>query len=97
MLNNTFNGTVTIKIQVLQTTNEIVLHSNKLSINSLKLNSNMRTEFVTSWHLTEDKREFLIVNLQNEIPIGNYELKIKFAGQLEGIVGFYASKLKNGG
>ncbi|XP_073949017.1 glutamyl aminopeptidase-like [Choristoneura fumiferana] len=93
--NKTFRGTVEITLNVTKPANNVTLHTNKLEIQTVSLESSylilkVSTEIVT------DKRELLIVKTPSNFPSGPYTLKIKFSGTLDGIVGLYASSLKNG-
>lgn len=99
MNNDTFDGSVMITLRVKQTIQTITLHSNNLTIHAVNLkNSNNQTIPILSTNKTLDKRELLILNLEYEIHKEYYKLFILFSGRLDNkIVGFYGSRLKNGG
>ncbi|XP_064072043.1 glutamyl aminopeptidase isoform X1 [Vanessa tameamea] len=96
--NKTFEGNVSISLNVLKSTDLIYLHAKDLNILEVKLkNFYNETILITSTNIL-NAAEVLQVNLQNEIkPNANYKLDIMFSGRLdEGIVGFYESTMKNG-
>ncbi|XP_046962150.1 glutamyl aminopeptidase [Vanessa cardui] len=96
--NKTFEGKVTISLNVLKSTDSIYLHAKDLSILEVKLkNFHNETILVASTNIL-NAAEVLQVNLHNEIkPNANYKLDIMFSGRLDGgIVGFYESTMKNG-
>lgn len=99
MTKKTFKGVVWISLLVTKRTKTITLHSNKLNITSTVLrNGDSNKVNISSTVIVPGKREFLIVNVENEIPSGNYVLNINFAGRLDrGFVSFYSSTLKDGG
>ncbi|GBP93593.1 Glutamyl aminopeptidase [Eumeta japonica] len=91
-----FGGNVTIKVKVSKSTETIALHSNKLNIRKVAVKSNTNLIPVQSAISTSDKREFLIINLDQRISSGNYTIEIQFDGRMDkGIVGLYASTLRN--
>ncbi|XP_047530608.1 glutamyl aminopeptidase isoform X1 [Vanessa atalanta] len=96
--NKTFEGNVTISLNVLKSTDLIYLHAKDLNVLEVKLkNFYNETILVTSTNIL-NTAEVLQVNLQSEIkPNANYKLDIMFSGRLDkGIVGFYESTMKNG-
>ncbi|XP_028172981.1 glutamyl aminopeptidase-like isoform X2 [Ostrinia furnacalis] len=98
MTNKTFHGVVEISLQVTNPTKSITLHSNKLNITTTSLTKKRKDKIsIDAIHIVPGKREFLVVNLQDEIQKGSYALKIEFSGRLDkGFIGFYSSTLKNG-
>lgn len=97
LMSKTFNGAVTITVQVMEYTNSIILHSNKLEISNVTVSRSSERIRIISTDFIKDKRELFIVNFKQEISRGFYDIFMEFNGRLDKeIVGFYASKLKNG-
>lgn len=96
MLENTFNGSVVISIRVLKPTKTITLHSNKLIIGFVNLRNYKNKNIpITGTYLSNDTKEFLHIELANDITEEEYELYIEFSGRLDKkIIGFYTSKFK---
>ncbi|XP_075974055.1 glutamyl aminopeptidase-like isoform X2 [Anticarsia gemmatalis] len=93
----TFNGSVTITINVREPTKTISLHSNKLAIYTISLKSSDNTNIpIASKRETQDDREFLMIDLEKEISKGEYKLYLRFSGIYKGFVAFYMSTLKDG-
>lgn len=93
-----FDGQVTIKLNILSATRLISLHSKDLNIHNVEMkNSYNKSIPITSTSIST-VAELLIVNLGIDIePNAYYELEIKFSGRLDnGIVGFYSSTMKSG-
>lgn len=97
--NNSFAGSVLITISVKEKIKTIALHANNLTIHGISLtNNNSKGIRILSTNMSLDKRELLLINLQNELDIAQYKLFILFSGRLDNkIVGFYKSNLKTGG
>uniref|UniRef100_A0A2H1V5U1 SFRICE_035992 n=1 Tax=Spodoptera frugiperda TaxID=7108 RepID=A0A2H1V5U1_SPOFR len=97
--NNSFAGSVLITISVKEKIKTIALHANNLTIHGISLtNNNSKGIRILSTNMSLDKRELLLINLQNELDIAQYKLFILFSGRLDNkIVGFYKSNLKSGG
>lgn len=96
----TYQGKVTILIDVLHTRKYIVLHQKDLKINSTKLKTYHREEDYEIQLLPiRNNPEFEMVTIAavNDITSGLYELILEFQGALEPnkIVGFYSSKYKD--
>ncbi|XP_017785900.1 PREDICTED: glutamyl aminopeptidase-like isoform X2 [Nicrophorus vespilloides] len=86
-----FDGTVKITVDVKQSVPDIRLHSNGLSIKSVKVNSEE-----VKFHL-EPEYELLIVEKPSEMN-AKVEMSIEFSGSmLDRIVGLYSSTYKSGG
>lgn len=83
-----FSGQVIISVTVLQETNQIILHANKLDITNVYVIGNE----VASYYLDEI-REFLVITMTNTLTANaNIRLGILFEGQmLNKIVGLYSS------
>ncbi|XP_049868546.1 glutamyl aminopeptidase-like isoform X2 [Pectinophora gossypiella] len=96
--NKTFKGTVIITIDVIQTTNQIVLHSENLEIHSIFLSTPANKNIPAIYDFSGDDRNFLYVDSQQMIEKRHpCTLRIQFKGRLDkNIVGFYKSTLKNG-
>ncbi|XP_032514950.2 aminopeptidase A-like isoform X2 [Danaus plexippus] len=91
----TFSGEVEINVVVKETRNFIALHSKFLEVNDVKVNKN-REEVSVSKFLEVTSLEQLLIQFDNNLPPGNYDISIKFNGNLtRNIVGFYLSHLKD--
>ncbi|XP_073949423.1 aminopeptidase A-like isoform X2 [Choristoneura fumiferana] len=93
----TFRGTVEIALSIYNPTNNVTLHTNKLVIESVNLENFFFEKISVSVEIVSDEKHLLIVKTETKIPDGRYVLKIYFRGTLDGVEGFYASSLKNGG
>lgn len=92
-----FNGLIIILVNVKKPTQRIILHSNKLNITNITVQRNESSLLIKSFEITTDDREFLFIDLNNELKEGIYDIAIEFWGRLDdGIIGFYGSTLKNG-
>ncbi|CAH0714298.1 unnamed protein product, partial [Brenthis ino] len=91
-----FHGEVKIDINVKEDKQFLALHTKFLDINNVKLCKN-DVEISVSKYLEVKSLEQLLIQF-DKITSGNYQLKIKFSGNLtRNIVGFYLSHLKNKG
>ncbi|CAG2231963.1 ANPEP [Mytilus edulis] len=95
-----FTGKVTIEMQCIKSTNEIVLHSNKLNISeqSIKV-MQMGSGSQISHSVEFDKvNQFLILKSNTQFMMGsNYSVFIEFRGPLTGdLAGLYLSSYKRG-
>lgn len=93
-----YSGNVKIRIQVLESTSQIVLHSKRSEIVRLELrNSNQLAISLKSFEMDADK-DFLIVNTKETLPAGStYVLDIDFTNSLDrtDAAGFYRSSYVN--
>lgn len=91
-----FHGEVKIDINVKEDKQFLALHTKFLDINYVKLYKN-DVEISVSKFLEVKSLEQLLIQF-DKITSGNYQLEIKFSGNLtRNIVGFYLSHLKNKG
>ncbi|CAK9820780.1 Glutamyl aminopeptidase [Anthophora plagiata] len=96
----TFQGKVTILIDVLDRRSYVALHQKDLNITSTKLKTYDREEnfeFEVSNIIQIPKNEMFVVSTKNELHSGLYNLSFEFNGALQPdkIVGFYSSKYKD--
>ncbi|KAK1134886.1 hypothetical protein K0M31_007653 [Melipona bicolor] len=96
----TFQGKVTILIDVLNRRSYIALHQKDLNITSTALNTYDREEnfeFELLDLIQIPKYEMFVVPTKNELHTGLYHLSFEFNGALQPdkIVGFYSSKYKD--
>ncbi|XP_053945175.1 glutamyl aminopeptidase-like [Anastrepha ludens] len=88
-----FTGQMVIRVNTTSAINQIVLHSNSLSINNVYLkNTNSQTVYVKNFYF-DVVREFLVVELSEELPAARaFDIGILFEGNMSGkIVGLYSS------
>lgn len=100
LINGTFQGNITILIDVLEKRNYIALHQKDLNITkttlkTYELEENRELSIKETYKI--DKLEELVVTLHDDIQSGLYQLSFEFNGALQPdkIVGFYASKYKD--
>lgn len=99
LVKGTFEGRVSILVNITDRKNFITLHQKDLSISSVKLqaqhsNTNSNVEIKESYPHNENET-FTIIP-KEELDIGSYEIDLSFSGSLKDkIVGFYSSKYKD--
>lgn len=99
LVKGTFEGRVSILVDVADKRKSITLHQKDLSISSVKLqaqlsDSNNNVEIEES-HPHNDNETFTIIP-KKALDIGLYKLNLSFTGSLQNkIVGFYSSKYKD--
>lgn len=91
-----FRGTVEIELSVYNPTNNVTLHINQLTIESIDLENFFLEKIAVSFEVIPDDRQLLIVKSHAAIPDGRYVLKIYFSGILNGFFGLFTSAHKNG-
>lgn len=95
--NKTFEGNVSILLQILEPTNIIIMHAKDLIIHDVNL-KNVANAPIESSIEHESHNEILQINLENEAKQSPIILSITFSGKLDNkIVGLYSSSLKTGG
>lgn len=99
--NFTFSGTVSILVNVMNNTNNVTLHINKLTVdpNSVRVMKMSDFRVVQTQSFKEDKeRQFLIIFLSQPLQKGEkYEVTMKFQGPLtDDLAGLYYSAYKRG-
>lgn len=96
----TFQGKVTILIDVLDSRSYIAVHQKDLNITSTNLKTHDRAEnyeFEVLETIQMPKNEMIVVSTKDELHSGLYNLTFEFNGALQPdkIVGFYSSKYKD--
>ena len=94
----TFSGKSSISFHVTKSTNTIIFHTNKLTINTvLVLGSSEEKPFKIRKQFEYKKNQFFVVELAYKLKIGEYKLKLNFDGDIETkeLNGFYRSTYKN--
>lgn len=96
----TFDGTADIQINVVKSTEKIILHANdSLTITSAKLSMPDGTAMNLLPLKAEDRNktnDFLTLHSDKALPVGEYLLKLKFQGKLnDDLKGFYRSQYKD--
>lgn len=91
-----FNGTITIELEILNNTNSITLHARHLTINKDNIDIvNDDAEKISVLSTTEDRKDQTVtINTASELLQGvNYSLTINnFSGFLESGEGFFLAK-----
>lgn len=88
--NFTFSGYVKIEVEVLEATNNIILHANELNVTYLAVVT--PSDYVIEPHnLTiDDERQFLIITFEDILEVGTYHLNALYEGLInDGTSGFY--------
>lgn len=99
--NFTYSGSVDIDVLVVEETNNITLHINKLTVdpNSVRVLNSATFSIIQTGGLTEDKdRQFLVVSVLTPLQKGgNYTLSMSFRGPLtDDLAGLYYSSYRRG-
>ncbi|XP_056008322.1 putative aminopeptidase-2 isoform X2 [Ostrea edulis] len=99
--NFTFSGSVKIDVRVVENTENITLHINKLTINesSVKVVAKVDGAVIPISSFKQDKdRQFFIILLRQPLQMGtNYSVSINFKGPLtDDLAGLYYSSYKRG-
>ena len=91
--NFTFEGDVKIRVQVLENTNEIILHTNKQNIEVLSVSGPDTEEVIITETNINDEKHFLIINSSSVFSADTeYDISINFTAILsEDMTGFYRS------
>ncbi|KAG5311631.1 AMPN Aminopeptidase, partial [Acromyrmex insinuator] len=90
--NFTFDGKVTIKADVIQPTNQIILHLSEIELDEVIVKAN-QTEVKKLKEKFVDRYEFYVIYLTTELTTGTkLNIKIKYTGHLNAeLHGFYKS------
>ncbi|OLY81225.1 Aminopeptidase 1 [Smittium mucronatum] len=94
----TFSGQVEISLQILEESKELTLHSNELSINSVILVSDGKSDQINLSTLVFDKKDDTVkIPLTHPVsPSSKVSLKLSFSGELNDLMaGFYRSRYVN--
>lgn len=98
-LEDTFNGSVTIELTVVQESDNITLHIKNLTVDNLSISLTSETQqpAVEKIMETEDDREFYIIYFNESLLAGvNYNMSMSFEGTLNlENEGFYLAKYKD--
>lgn len=92
--NFTFDGETQILLAVLEPTSTITVHTNQLTYNetlTTLVSAAGVSQNVTS-HTYVESEHFLVIGVENVLPVGNYTLNFTFTGILsDDMAGFYRS------
>lgn len=94
----TFNGNVSIIIEVLSTTKNITLHASNLTVDISHTTLNNKTnEFLPISQRMVLSTEFLIIYFLDDLHSGFYELNLKYKGYIHDhqLYGFFRSSYTN--
>lgn len=95
--NFTFNGEVSIDIEVRKPTNTIALHTEQLMIDELltrltrKGDENAAQIYIPKKHEYNNDTQILTIRFEERLDLGTYKLYLKFAGVIRHTRGFYRS------
>ncbi|XP_026732287.1 glutamyl aminopeptidase-like isoform X1 [Trichoplusia ni] len=98
-ITKTFDGFVYITFQVYEPTDQIILHVNNLTIHSVNLKNHLNQSVaIRSYEIVADKRELLLIILDDELAKESHTLFILFSGNMDKkLVGLYSSNLGHHG
>lgn len=98
-ITKTFDGFVYITFQVYEPTEQIILHVNNLTIHSVNLKNHLNQSVaIRSYEIVADKRELLLIILDDELAKESHTLFILFSGNMDKkLVGLYSSNLGHHG
>jgi hypothetical protein len=86
-----FDGNVRIRVEVLEATNSITLHSNVSEIKSTEVTDNASAPIVTNVAFDREKH-FLTISSETSFETNEYDIRIEFTGDLsDDMNGFYRS------
>ncbi|XP_053692527.1 aminopeptidase N-like [Sabethes cyaneus] len=93
----TFTGSVQIQITILENTKQIVLHSSRNRITSVRLYKSNQLQEPLDGVDQDDEKEFLVINTKATLlRNSNYRLVVDFSGDLrDDMLGFYRSSYVN--
>eukprot|EP00094_Tigriopus_californicus_P000336 TCALIF_00325-PA protein Name:"Similar to Enpep Glutamyl aminopeptidase (Mus musculus)" AED:0.47 eAED:0.47 QI:0/-1/0/1/-1/1/1/0/180 len=87
-----FSGHVTIEIDAKQPRGHFLAHIKYLNVTSSSLTDDQGEDILIKEAFEFAANEFWVVQLDSEVPVGKYFLKLEFTGPLDnGILGFYKS------
>ncbi|XP_017772734.1 PREDICTED: aminopeptidase N-like [Nicrophorus vespilloides] len=91
--NFTFEGDISIDVNVNEATSNITLHINELTIDEGSVKVLQDSREISVSHLVYDKAlQFFIINFPEPLKQGNYSVSMQFAGVLNNVLqGFYRS------
>ena len=91
-----FQGTVSVNINILEPTEEITLHSVDLSLISVELHISTNEVLAPTVIMPNKAKETVTLKFENSLPKCNAILKIKFSGNIgSNLRGLYLSKYKS--
>ena len=91
-----FQGTVSVNINILEPTEEITLHSVDLSLISVEVHISTNEVLAPTVIMPNKAKETVTLKFENSLPKCNAILKIKFSGNIgSNLRGLYLSKYKS--
>jgi len=94
---NQFFGTITVELNVTESTNIIKIHSYLLTVTDPKVTDSSDQSLELKNFTYDQQKQYHTIELNNQITVGNdYSLTLSFNGSLIGkIIGFYKSVYTN--
>ncbi|XP_055597317.1 aminopeptidase N-like [Uranotaenia lowii] len=93
-----YNGTVKISIKILETTNQIVLHSTRSTLIDVDLKNDNELPIPIWKHEFDNEKDFLVITTVNELDKGaSVQLEISFTNSIDRTdqSGFYRTSYSN--
>ncbi|XP_052897657.1 glutamyl aminopeptidase-like [Anopheles moucheti] len=94
-----YTGNVQIRINVVESTDQIVLHSSRNVITSLQLRNSAGLKVAYKNYEFDEEKEFLVINVASTLPAnsGTYTLEIDFTNSIDrnDQAGFYLSSYED--
>ncbi|XP_053673939.1 puromycin-sensitive aminopeptidase-like [Anopheles nili] len=94
-----YTGNVQIRLNVVEATDQIVLHSSRSVIENLQLRNSAGLKVAVKNYEHDEEKEFLVINLASALPpnSGTYTLEIDFTNSIErnDQAGFYRSSYED--
>lgn len=96
LLNDTFNGNVVIKVDVVEETDTITFHAAEIEFIETVVTDSNGSQIDIESETDEEDRDFRVLYFGRSLPVGEYTISISYAGLLNGHNdGFYRSNYTN--
>lgn len=88
--NFTFSAYIKIEVEVLEATNNIILHASELNVTYLAVATPLNFVIEPNNLENDDERQFLIISFEETLGIGTYYINAFYEGLInDGTSGFY--------
>ena len=93
---NTFYGKENITFKVTKETDVVILHAKMMEISNTVMWDDAEHEITIKKTFMYERNEYWVVEVENQLVVGEYVLHLEFTGSLvNGIVGYYKSNYTN--